>query len=151
MATIKQIVGTRTSLTTSALNSLASATFVSAGTITHNTNQPIDVMIEVTATPGTVSGNKQLLVYAKASLDGTNQTTGPETGTTVTDEPNLYFVGALPLNTNSTTQTRIFSLAAAYGGVLPYASEIVLRNDSGAALNASGGSVYYSEISATVA
>jgi hypothetical protein len=48
-----------------------------------------------------VSGNKQLLVYAKASLDGTNQTTGPETGTTVTDEPNLYFVGALPLNTPS--------------------------------------------------
>ncbi len=151
MATVKQVVGTRTALTTTALNSLASATFVSAGTITHNTNQPIDVMVEVTATPGTVSGNKQLLVYAKASLDGSNQTTGPETGTTVTDEPNLYFVGALPLNTSSTTQTRIFSLAAAYGGVLPYASEIVLRNDSGAALNASGGSVYYSEISATVA
>ncbi len=151
MATVKQVVGTRTALTTTALNSLASATFVSAGTITHNTNQPIDVMVEVTATPGTVSVNKQLLVYAKASLDGSNQTTGPETGTTVTDEPNLYFVGALPLNTSSTTQTRIFSLAAAYGGVLPYASEIVLRNDSGAALNASGGSVYYSEISATVA
>ena len=151
MATVKQVVGTRTALTTSALNSLASATFVSAGTITHNTNQPIDVLIEVTATPGTVSGNKQLLVYAKASLDGTNQTTGPETGTTVTDEPNLYYVGTLPLNTNSTTQTKVFSLAAAYGGLLPYASEIVVRNDSGAALNASGGSVYYSEISATVA
>ena len=151
MATVKQVVGSRTSLTTTALNSLASATFVSAGTITHNTNQPLDVLLEVTATPGTVSGNKQLVVFAKISLDGTNQTTGPETGTTVTDEPNLYFVGALPLNTNSTTQTKIFSLAAAYGGVLPYASEIVLRNDSGAALNASGGSVYYSEISATVA
>ena len=151
MATVKQVVGSRTSLTTSALDSLASATFVSAGTITHNTNQPLDVLLEVTATPGTVSGNKQLLVYAKASLDGTNQTTGPETGTTVTDEPNLYFVGALPLNTNSTTQTKVFSLAAAYGGLLPYASEIVVRNDSGAALNASGGSVYYSEISATVA
>ena len=151
MATVKQVVGSRTSLTTSALNSLASATFVSAGTITHNTNQPLDVLLEVTATPGTVSGNKQLVVYAKASLDGSNQTTGPETGTTVTDEPNLYYVGTLPLNTSSTTQTKVFSLAAAYGGVLPYASEIVLRNDSGAALNASGGSVYYSEISATVA
>ena len=151
MATVKQVVGSRTSLTTSALNSLASATFVSAGTITHNTNQPLDVLVEVTATPGTVSGNKQLVVYAKASLDGSNQTTGPETGTAVTDEPNLYYVGTLPLNTNSTTQTKVFSLAAAYGGLLPYASEIVVRNDSGAALNASGGSVYYSEISATVA
>ena len=151
MATVKQVVGTRTALTTSALNSLASATFVSAGTITHNTNQPLDVLLEVTATPGTVSGNKQLVVYAKASLDGTNQTTGPETGTSVTDEPNLYYVGTLPLNTHGVTQTKVFSLAAAYGGVMPYASRIIVKNDSGAALAASGNSVYYSEISATVA
>lgn len=151
MATIKQVVGTRTSLTTTALNSLASSTYVSCGTIIHNTNQPLDVLIEVTATPGTVSGNKQLLVFAKASLDGTNQSTGPETGTSTVNEPNLYFVGTLPLNTNAASQTKMFSLASAYGGRLPYASEIVVRNDSGAALNASGGSVYYSEISATVA
>jgi len=151
MATVKQVVGTRTALTTSALNSLASATFVSAGTITHNTNQPLDVLLEVTATPGTVSGNKQLVVFAKISLDGTNFTSGPESGTTTTDEPDLFFVGTVPLNTNSTAQTKTFSLAAAYGGVLPYASKIIVKNDSGAALNASGGSVYYSEISATVA
>ena len=151
MATVKQVVGTRTALTTSALNSLASATFVSAGTITHNTNQPLDVLLEVTATPGTVSGNKQMVVFAKISLDGTNFTSGPESGTTTTDEPDLFFVGTVPLNTNSTAQTKTFSLAAAYGGVLPYASKIIVKNDSGAALNASGGSVYYSEISATVA
>ena len=151
MATIKQIVGTRTSLTTSALNSLASATFVSAGTITHNTNQPIDVMIEVTATPGTVSGNKQLVVFAKASLDGTNYSTGPESGTTTTDEPYLYYVGTVPLNTTSAVQTKTFSLAGSLGGLLPYAIKIIIRNDSGAALAASCNSVYYSEISATVA
>lgn len=151
MATVKQVVGSRTSLTTSALNSLASATFVSAGTITHNTNQPLDVLVEVTATPGTVSGNKQMVVFAKISLDGTNFTSGPESGTTTTDEPDLFFVGTVPLNTNSTAQTKTFSLAAALGGVLPYASKIIVKNDSGAALNASGGSVYYSEISATVA
>lgn len=151
MATIKQVVGSRTSLTTSALNSLASATFVSAGTITHNTNQPLDVLVEVTATPGTVSGNKQLVVFAKVSLDGTNYSTGPESGTTTTDEPDLFFVGTVPLNTNSTAQTKTFSLAAALGGVLPYASKIIVKNDSGAVLAASGNSVYYSEISATVA
>ena len=151
MATVKQVVGTRTTLTTSALNSLASATFVNAGTITHNTNQPIDVLIEVTATPGTVSGNKQLVVFAKASLDGTNYSTGPESGTTTTDEPDLFYVGSLPLNTSSTAQTKTFSLAAALGGMLPYASKIIIKNDSGAALAASGNSVYYSEISATVA
>ena len=151
MATIKQIVGTRTSLTTSALNSLASATFVSAGTITHNTNQPLDVLVEVTTTPGTVSGNKQLVVFAKVSLDGTNYSTGPESGTTTTDEPDLYYVGTVPLNTSSAVQTKTFSLAASLGGLLPYASKIIIKNDSGAALAASGNSVYYSEISATVA
>jgi len=150
MATIKQVVGTRTALTTSALNSLASVTYVSAGTITHNTNQPLDVLVEVTATPGTVAGNKQLVVFAKISLDGTNFTSGPESGTTTTDEPDLFFVGTVPLNTNSTAQTKTFSLAAALGGVLPYASKIIVKNDSGAALAASGNSVYYSEISATV-
>ena len=151
MATVKQVVGTRTSLTTSALNSLASATFVSAGTITHYTNQPIDLMIEVTATPGTVSGNKELDVFAKVSLDGTNYSTGPESGTTTTDEPDLYYVGTVPLNTSSAVQTKTFSLAASLGGMLPYASKIIIKNDSGAALAASGNSVYYSEISATVA
>lgn len=151
MATIKQVVGTRTALTTSALNSLASATFVSAGSLTHNTNQPLDVLVEVTATPGTVSGNKQLVVFAKVSLDGTNYSTGPESGTTTTDEPVLYYVGTVPLNTNSAVQTKTFSLAVALGGTLPYASKIIIKNDSGAALAASGNSVYYSEISATVA
>ena len=55
------------------------------------------------------------------------------------------------LNTSSTAQTKTFSLAAALGGMLPYASKIIIKNDSGAALAASGNSVYYSEISATVA
>ena len=108
-------------------------------------------MIEVTATPGTVSGNKQLVVFAKASLDGTNYSTGPESGTTTTDEPDLYYVGTVPLNTSSAVQTKTFSLAASLGGLLPYASKIIIKNDSGAALAASGNSVYYSEISATVA
>ena len=151
MATVKQVVGTRTALTTTALNSLASGNYVAAGTLTHNTNQPLDVLIEVTATPGTVSGNKQLVVFAKVSLDGTNYSTGPESGATTTDEPDLYYVGSLPLNTSSTAQTKTFSLAAALGGRLPYASKIVVKNDSGAALAASGHSVYTSEISATVA
>lgn len=151
MATVKQVVGSRTLLTSSALNSLASATYVSCGTIPHNTAQPLDVLIEVSALPGTVSGNKQLLVFAKASLDGTNYSTGPEASNSAVDEADLFFVGVVPLNTNTTTQTKMFSLAAAFGGMLPHTSKIIVRNDSGAALNASGGSVYYSEVSATVA
>lgn len=147
MATITQAVGTRTNL--GSLGTLANGTYLAVGTITHNTNKPIEVELEVSATPGTVSGNKQLVVFAKQSLDGTNFGTGPESGTTTTDEPNLVFVGTVPLNTNSTLQRGIFRLSVPLGGTLPYATKIVVKNDSGAAL--ASGSVEYSEVTTAVA
>lgn len=152
MATVTSVVGTRTSLTTTAMNSLASATYVNAGTLTHNTNKPLDVLIEVSITaPGTVSGNKQLVVFAQRSLDGTNFETGPTSGTTTTDEPDLTFIGTVPLNTVSVAHTKQFSLGAAFGGTLPYASKIIVKNDCGSALPASTHSVYYSEVTGSVA
>lgn len=143
--------GTRTSLTTTALNSLGNGTYVSCGTITHTTNDPLEAFIEVKVTPGTVSGNKQAVVFVRGSLDGTNFESGPVSGTTTTDEPNLRYVGTIPLNSNSTAQTKIFSLAGVYKGCLPYASEVVVKNDSGAAFAASGHSVYYAEVLANSA
>lgn len=145
MATITAIVGARTALTTSALNSLASATYVSAGTIDLTSADPLDVLVEVTATPGTVSGNRQIVVFAKVSLDGTNFTTGPETGSTATDEPNLKFLGTVPCNTSSTRQTNVLSVVGALGFVPPHL-EIVVKNDTGAALVASGHSVHYAVV-----
>ena len=146
MATITAVTGARTTLTTSLLNSLAIGAYVSAGSINHAANDPLDVMVEVRVTPETVTGLKRVLVFAKASLDGTNFTSGPESGTTATDEPNLVFLGAIPCNTNATEQAGIFSLAAAFGGALPQASKIIIKNDTGAALAASGHAVYYSEV-----
>lgn len=151
MTTTKLTVGTRTSLTTSAMDSLASGAYVNCGTLTLNTNSPVDCLIEVKATPGTVSGNKQLLVFTQGSLDGTNFESGPTSGTTTTDEPNLTFVGIVPLNTSSTAQIGLFSLAAAFGGVLPHSAKVIVKNDSGATLASSGHSVYYSEVAATTA
>ena len=146
MATITAPVGSRTSLTTTAMDSLANSTYVVAGTITHATNDPLDVLLEVKVTPGTVSGNKQVVVFAQKSLDGTNFETGPTSGSTATDEPVLTQIGVVPCNTNSTAQTKVFSLAAAYGGTLPHSSKIVVKNDSGASLAASGHHVYFSEV-----
>ena len=146
MATITSIVGSRTSLTTSAMNSLASATYVSCGTINHSTNDPIDCLVEVKVTPGTVSSNKQVVVFARRSLDGTNFESGPVSGTTTTDEPNLRFLGTIPCNTNSAAQTRVFSLAACFGGTLPHSTEIVVKNETGASLAPSGHSVHYAEV-----
>lgn len=142
MATITAPAGTRTTLTTSALNSLASATYVNAGTIDISAVDPIDMVIEVEATPGTVASLKQLLVFLQVSMDGTNYSTGPTSGTTTTDEPNLYRIGALVLNTNSTLQRAAFSVISALGYVPPYC-KVIVKNESGAALAASGNAVYY--------
>lgn len=147
MSTVTQAVGTRTNL--GSLGTLASATYLNVGTLTFNTNKPLDVQIEVSATPGTVSGNKRLVVFAQKSLDGTNFETGPTSGTTTTDEPNLTWIGNLPLNTNSALQRKVFSLGSVFGKTIPYSAKIIVKNDSGAAL--ASGSVEYSEITTTIA
>lgn len=150
MATINSIVGPRTALTTTELDGgLASATYIVAGTINHTTNDPIDVLLEVAVKPnGIPASNKQVVVFAQKSLDGTNFETGPTSGTTTTDEPNLTFVGAVPCNSTSVQQRRIFSLSAAYGGSLPQQSKIILKNETGVALTAVAGDndVFYSEV-----
>ena len=142
MAAITAPAGTRTTLTTSALNSLASATYVSAGTIDASSIDPLDVVIEVEATPGTVAGNKQLVVFLRVSMDGTNFSTGPASGSTATDEPNLKFIGAVPLNTNSTLQRNALSVMSALGFVPPH-MQVVVKNDSGSALASTGHAVYW--------
>lgn len=142
MTTITVAAGSRNTLTTTALNSLASATYVSAGTIDVSSVDPLDCVVEVEATPGTVSGNKQLVVFAKVSFDNSNFTTGPESGTTATDEPVLLLLGTLPLPTGSALQRKAFSVTSALGYVPPY-FKIICKNDSGAALAASGHAVYY--------
>jgi len=142
MTAITLPVGTKTNLTTTALNSLASATYVSAGAIDASSADPQDIIIEVEATPGTVSGNKRLKVFLQESLDNSAFSTGPVSGTTVTDEPVLYPIGVLPLAVNATLQRKAFSVAAALGWVPPYAN-IIVQNDSGAALAASGNAVNY--------
>ena len=144
MANLQTTVS-RTLLTSTALNSLGNGAYVSAGTITRTDDNTNDIVVEVTATPGTVASPKQLSVFAKVSLDGSNYTSGPESGTTATDEPNLYRLGFVPLATNSTAQTRVFSVAEAVRFV-PQSVKIIIKNESGAALAATGHSVYYGEV-----
>jgi len=149
MATVKQIVGSRTSLTVTGLSTLASGTYVASSTYTANTNQPLDVIVEVDiATTNTPAGNKQAVVFVQESLDGTNFRSGPTSGTTTTDEPNLRFLGTVPMNSVTTTQIATFSVAQALG-YCPYAFKVVIKNDLGVALTS--GSAFTSEISSTVA
>lgn len=149
MATVTQTVGTRTSLTVTGLGTLASATYVASSTYTANTNRPPDIVVEVeAATTNSPSGNKQLVVFLQESLDGTNFRSGPTSGTTTTDEPNLLLLGTVPINSSSVTERGTFSILRALG-YIPHSFKVVIKNDLGVALTS--GAAATSEITLTVA
>src|SRR5690349_24606011 len=98
MTTFTQAQGARSSDLLS-MGTLASATYAVTSAIDLGATVPLDVTVEVEATPGTTpSGNKQLVVFAQLSLDNTNFGSGPTSGTTTTNEPDLHWIGTLPCN-----------------------------------------------------
>lgn len=145
MSTYNPAVQTRTSLTVSGFSTLASATYCVSNAYTLNTNKPADMFLEVTVgTTNTPSGNKQVLVFAKLSLDGTNYTTGPESGTTTTDEPDLYSLGGILLPAASVNHTQVFAISQLFTRPV-YAIKFVFKNDLGVALTTA--TAYTAEVS----
>lgn len=144
MGAITTVQGTRTSLTITGFSTLASGTYVTSDAYNAGTNDPLDVVVEVEAsTTNTPAGNKQVAVFAKVSLDGTNYSSGPESGTTTTDEPDLYSLGSVPMNTATNPHRRMFSFMASVGFVPQY-FKIVCKDDLGVALTS--GAVFVAEI-----
>lgn len=144
MANVKQPVGARTALSATGLSTLASGAYATSAALNNTTNQPLDDLVELAVTPGATSGNKQAVLFAQASLDGVNF----QTGANSTDEMDMTLIGTLPLNTGGQLQRKIFSIAAAYGGILPPYVQLVVKNDSGAAF--SSAALNYAEVSTTV-
>ncbi len=124
-----------------ALGTLAANTYVCSSAIDLGSSIPVDVTFEVECNPnGTPSANKQLIVFAKLSLDNTNWGSGPESGTTATEENDLHQIGVLPAN-DTNDHRKFFSLEG-----LPKARylKIVVKNDLGVALTS--GNVYRADI-----
>lgn len=148
MAVLKQLVGTRTALTATGIGTLASATYCVSNNYNCTTNQPVDVIVELeAATTNSPAGNKQVVVFIQESLDGTNFRSGPTSGTTTTDEPDLRFLGTVPINTGTTTHRGTFSIMQSLGYVPAY-FKVVVKNDLGAAITSAA--LYTAEISNTV-
>lgn len=149
MATIQQAVGPRTALAFTGLSTLAAATYVQNTTAYDCTvNKPLDVIVEVdAATTNAPAGGKQLVVFIRESLDGVVFASGPTSGTSTVDELNLRRIGSLPMNSQSTSQMRTFSVAQALG-YCPAKFYVVIKNDLGVALTA--GTVFTSEITSPI-
>jgi hypothetical protein len=140
MATHTLAQGTRSS-TVLNLGTLATGTYVTSSAIDLGATIPIDVTFEVVCDPnGSPTGNKQLVLFVKFSLDNTNYGSGPESGTTTTEEADLHLLGVCPTN-DTNSHSKFFSLAG-----LPIARylKIVAKNDMGVALTS--GNVYRADI-----
>lgn len=144
MATVKQVVGARTALNVTGLATLGNGAYAVSDVVNNTTNQPLDLLVELVAIPGTVSAGTQAVLFAQASLNNASF----QTGNNSVDEMDMTLIGVLPLKTNSTGQIKIFPVASAFGGSLPPFLKFVVKNDSGSSF--SNAAVYFAEVSATV-
>lgn len=129
------------------LGTLASATYVTSTAIDLGASQAWDEVFEVVCNPnGSPTGNKQLILFCKLSLDDSNYGSGPESSTTATEEGDLHLIGFLPtVDTND--HRKFFSLREAG---IPRARyiKLVVKNDMGVALTS--GNIYRATITETI-
>jgi hypothetical protein len=152
------------SMTVTNLNSLANSATAGwqSAAVDNSSLLYLDALVVVqTAMANTAPANsRSVFVFAYGSVDGgtlyTRPASGSESTITLVDvtanAQSLKLIGQVPY----TTQNEVmiggpFSVAAAFGGVLPQKWGLVLINHTGAAINSSGNSVKYQPVYATVA
>lgn len=140
MATdLKLKYGSATALTVTGLNSLANNSFATSDAINNTTNLYLDYIVELTVANIAEGYNLQIAVYAISSLDGTNYSDNQSTNIPFAAK----YVGTLPINGAGPWRSAGMSVAAAFNGAIPPYFKLVILNEGGAALAASGNSVQY--------
>ncbi|MCC2681222.1 MAG: hypothetical protein K0S36_786 [Nitrosospira multiformis] len=123
------------------LGTLASGTYITSSAIDLGPAIPLDITLEIECDPnGTPTGSRQLILFAKLSLDNVNFGSGPEGGADATNEADLHWIGTLPCN-DTNVHRKLFSLQG-----LPISRylKLVVKNDMGVALMS--GNVYRADI-----
>lgn len=143
MADRKIAYGTATSLTIS-LNSLGSGSQVVSTIVDNTSNLYLDALVEVLLDPGTAAAPNRVDLYASDSLDGTNESDE-------TNVDNYAYVGSIYVPDTNVIRSRAFSIAQAFGGILPPKWSLIVVNNSGAALAGSGNSAQYRGVYETIA
>lgn len=146
MPDFKEKFGTSNQSITITIASLAaSATVGREGTAVDNSsNLFFDALLVVWFETGTVTGNKQFLIYAYATADGgssyTEAASGSDAGFTRKDPTLLFPVAIVPAVTNSFVhKCGPYSMARVFGGPLPDHWGIAVFNDTGATLSGTSG------------
>lgn len=147
MSSIKVAYGSSSTITCTLASLASSATAGRESTaIDNTTNLYVDALVYVKAKlqTGTPANDKAIYVYAYGSEDGTNYTdnvTGSDAAITTRSPTNLRLIGviACPDSGALSYKSHPMSVAAAFGGVMPRAWGIVVRNYTGVTLDSTEG------------
>lgn len=157
MSNLKLAFDPELSFTITHLNNLASSQTVGwqSDFVENSVNLYIDALVQVVLDfANTAPANdKCAYVYAYAALSCayTNPCSGAEGCITITNPSTMKLIGILPYNTaDEAVESSLFSVAQAFGGILPTKWGVVVINFSGAAVGASGNKVTYRPVYATV-
>lgn len=158
MATIKALYGTSNQALTWTLTSLSNAAAQQSTVVDNTSNLFLDALVFVKLKTGAsgVSANGYVDIYAYGTADGgttySDGATGSNGSISPTSPPNLMYLGRINCVADSTTyEGGPFSVANAFGGLLPDHWGLVLVNNTGATLDASVGSGWYQGTQQTVA
>lgn len=150
--------GTSTAITIT-LNSLASSATAGrqATVIDNSTNLFDDVLVTTIISTGTVSSPVSVNVYVSGSEDGTNYDQdsavigATDAAYTIDSPTNLKLAKVINCSTSTKVYNAVFNVAGLFGGVMPRKWTVVVVQQTGGALAASGNSMSYSGITYTTA
>lgn len=147
---IKQKFGTSNQSITCTITSLTNNSQRQSTAIDNSTNLYLDALVFLTikSAAASTSASGYCNVYAYGTVDGGSNYSDGASGTdgsiTLTSPPNVRLVGTVNVVANSTTyKAGPFSIAAAFGGIMPEKWGIIVENKTGATLDASVGSAIY--------
>jgi hypothetical protein len=157
VASIKEAFGTSNQTITCTITSLANNGQRGSTVVDNSSNLFTDALVTVrvkTNSSGT-SATGTVNVYAYATSDGgsnyTDGVSGSDGASTLTAPPNARLIGVINCVANSATYVGgPFSVAAAFGNVLPEKWGIIVENKTGATLDASVGNSFYQGVYQTV-
>lgn len=159
MSDVKVAYGTNGQTVTISPASVTNGSARESTAIDNGTDKFEDALVSVKLKSGGsgTASTGYVNVYAYGTVDnGTtypDNVTGSDAAITLTVPPNLRLIGILNMVANGVTYKGVFSVARAFGGVLPQKWGIVLENKSGGTLDATGGNhaVLYQGVYHTVA
>lgn len=145
MSTIKPLYGSSGQTITCTLASLTTGSARSAAAVDNSSNLFLDALVQIQIKSGGsgTASTGYVNVYAYGTVDGGTtyaEGAGTDASITLTSPTNVKLIGRLNVVANSTTyKSEPFSVAAAFGGVLPDHWGIIIENQSGGTLDSTEG------------